>query len=58
MIDISTVQMPEIAILLETGLRLGELLGLMWSDFDEENNTISVKRTIADIPGGVKTNPP
>jgi integrase len=57
-IELCIVQMSEVAILLETGLRRSELLGLMWSDFDEKNKTISVKRAIADIPGGIKTNPP
>jgi len=57
-IELCIVQMPEVAILLETGLRRGELLGLMWSDFDKKNKTISVNRAIADIPGGIKTNPP
>ncbi|KGN00756.1 integrase [Clostridium novyi A str. 4570] len=31
---------------LGTGLRLGELLGLKWSDIDFDNNTLSVSRAI------------
>lgn len=36
-------------IALGTGLRLGELLGLKWSDIDFKNNTITVNRTIQRI---------
>ena len=31
---------------LTTGLRLGELCGLMWADFDEEHETLKIQRTI------------
>ena len=31
---------------LTTGLRLGEICGLMWSDFDAKKGTLSVNRTI------------
>ena len=29
-----------------TGLRRGELCGLMWSDFDEKKGTLSIRRTL------------
>lgn len=50
--------MPEVALLLETGLRRGELLGLMWSDFDERERTLSVRRSMALKHGVVTANPP
>ena len=50
--------MPEVALLLETGLRRGELLGLMWSDFDEREQTLSVRRSMALKHGVVTVNPP
>lgn len=31
---------------LTTGLRRGEICGLMWSDFDEKKGTLSVRRTL------------
>lgn len=34
-------------IIAYTGMREGEVCGLRWSDFDEVNNTLSVKRTVA-----------
>lgn len=37
---------------LTTGLRLGELCGLMWPDFDARNGTLSVNRTIHKEKGG------
>jgi len=40
-------RMPEVVILLETGLRRGELLGLQWQDIDFSKGTLSVKRSIA-----------
>lgn len=37
---------------LTTGLRLGEICGLMWSDFDARKGTLSVNRTIHKEKGG------
>lgn len=36
----------DMLILLKTGLRRGELLGLRWSDIDFNNKTISVKQSV------------
>lgn len=44
--------MPETFLLLETGLRRGEMLGLMWKDIDFKEKTISVNRSIAEKKGG------
>ena len=50
---------PEVYLMLETGLRRGEALGLMWSDIDFDNKTLSVERTSADkIGGGAEIRPP
>ena len=35
-----------------TGLRLGEICGLMWSDFDERKGTLRVSRTLHKEKGG------
>ena len=35
-----------------TGLRRGELCGLMWSDFDEQKGTLSIRRTLHTKTGG------
>lgn len=37
---------------LTTGLRKGELCGLMWSDFDTEKGTLKVSRTVSVKRGG------
>lgn len=37
---------PLVLLLLYTGLRIGEALGLMWSDVDFEEGTITVNRSI------------
>ena len=37
---------------LTTGLRLGEICGLMWGDFDERKSTLSVSRTLHRKAGG------
>jgi len=36
---------------LGTGLRRGELLGLMWDDINWENGTANIKRSLLDIKG-------
>ena len=36
----------EFSLALETGMRIGEILGLKWSDVDFENQTIYVNRTL------------
>ena len=35
-----------------TGLRRGELCGLMWTDFDEKKGTLSIRRTLHSKQGG------
>ena len=37
---------------LTTGLRLGEICGLMWSDLDERKGTLSIHRTLHKEKGG------
>lgn len=52
-------KLPEVVLLLETGLRRGELLGLKWEDIDMEQKILSVNRSIAEkYGGGVTINPP
>lgn len=52
-------EMPEVILILETGLRCGEMLGLMWNDIDFKNQTLSVNRSIARKKGGgTKIRPP
>lgn len=37
---------------LTTGLRLGEICGLMWSDFDDRSSVLKVNRTLRQEKGG------
>lgn len=54
-----TNELPEVVLMLYTGLRRGEMLGLTWSDIDFENKTLTVKRSVTDKQsGGVEINPP
>ena len=41
---------PIVTVLLGTGMRIGECLGLRWDDLDFENRTISVNHNITDRP--------
>lgn len=47
-----------IVFLLETGLRRGELLGLMWSDIDMEHATLHVQRSVSPENGRPAIRPP
>ena len=50
---------PEAYVMLETGLRRGEVCGLMWNDINFAERTLSVNRSIADKKGGgVEVRPP
>lgn len=40
-----------IKLLLFTGMRSGEVLGLQWSDINFKENTIQVKHTLSDVGG-------
>ncbi len=49
----------DVFLMLETGIRRGELLGLMWKDVDLKNKTLKIERSIAEKQGGgVVTMPP
>lgn len=39
---------PDVVVLLETGLRRGELVGLKWDDVDLEHHTLSVNRSLSE----------
>ena len=43
----------DIVILLETGVRRSELLGLKWSDIDFENNTMHIQRAVTQTKGKI-----
>ena len=40
------------AVASQTGMRLGEVLGLKWSDIDMKKNTISIQRSIVNTDSG------
>lgn len=44
--------LPEITALLYSGMRIGELCGLMWTDLDLTRKIYSIQRSIAVKPGG------
>lgn len=39
------------AFVLQTGIRVGELVGLQWSDIDFENKVLGISRTVNQIAG-------
>lgn len=49
---------PEVILLLNTGLRRGELCGLQWTDINLETKTLTVNRAIAESSGKCSINPP
>ncbi|MDO4421560.1 MAG: site-specific integrase [Eubacteriales bacterium] len=40
-----------VAVLLYTGIREAEAAGLEWKDFNTFNNSVSIRRTVAYVPG-------
>ena len=42
--------LPIVTVLLGTGMRIGECLGLRWEDLDFENRMISVNHNLTDRP--------
>lgn len=51
--------LPEVTAMLYTGMRRGEVCGLMWSDIDLSKGVYTVNRSIAaKAGGGIKINPP
>lgn len=45
-------------ILLKTGMRRGELLGLRWIDVDLENKLIHVRQAVKETSGSIEVGPP
>lgn len=43
---------PMWSLLLSTGMRRGELIGLRWADIDFTNGTVSVRRTVGVVKDG------
>lgn len=41
----------QIALILQTGLRIGEVIGLKWDDIDFKNKTLKVRRTMYIVKG-------
>lgn len=50
--------LDEVPFLLSTGLRRGELLGLMWKDIDFDNNSIAIQRAVVSENGKTVVRPP
>lgn len=58
LIEAAQLQDPEFATLLfvaaTTGCRRGELCGLQWSDVDLETGSLTVRKSVSDLPGRVE----
>lgn len=53
----SNMELP-LRIEVETGLRLGELLGLSWDNINFEKNTITVNKTVSYVEGKIYVTSP
>jgi integrase len=49
---------PQVVLLLTTGVRRGELMGLQWADIDFDAGKISIKRAVEKTKAGLRTKPP
>lgn len=50
----ATAFMAAVEIALRTGMRVGEICGLKWSDVDPETGTVTVRHAIGRTKGGTK----
>lgn len=51
--DLARHECPQVFFLLETGLRRGELCGLMWQDVDLDSGTLHIRRAVRVTHGVV-----
>ena len=51
LLSIESEWKPLWALLIGTGLRIGEALGLQWKDIDESSQTLRIVRTIKKVTG-------
>lgn len=49
---------PAVLLALYTGMRLGEVCGLMWQDVDWQERTLTVRRTVQRLKGGLTEGTP
>ena len=47
-----------VELALATGMRRGELLGLMWGDIDLDRGTLRVERSVEETKAGLRPKPP
>ena len=50
--------MPIVELALATGMRRGELLGLLWGDVDLEAGALRVERSVEETKAGLRLKPP
>ena len=50
-----TARKAGLLLMMQMGLRIGEVCGLQWSDFNWQTATLSIRRTVRRIPCGGKT---
>ena len=48
----------DVELALATGMRRGELLGLMWGDIDLDRGTLRVERSVEETKAGLRLKPP
>ncbi len=46
---------PALLLMIETGVRIGELLGMLWDNLNFDNNQVLIKDTVYDDKGKIKT---
>lgn len=58
LISLAEGKRDEVVLMLLTGIRRGEMLGLIWTDYDPAKKELRIQRSMIQLDGQIVANPP